>query len=152
MAEAALQVQKLQRLAIELQESKWANLDIWTVKAPDHSYLDVNVGSAVDMAAAIQRNYKDVDLTYRLKNAKDMKVAYITAFNVKTPGQGLGTRIMERALKLLDKLEVSAVFLHALADPGHERDLERFYMRHGFRRLSGHGIFAYTMPAFWRKL
>ena len=61
-------------------------------------------------------------------------VAWLTRINVETGkrGAGVGTAMLRRCLRELEKRGVDLVFLHAMPDYGYESQLDDWYVAHGF--------------------
>lgn len=114
----------------------------------------VHGGRAELLAQTIEYGYKDVDLVRRLREPQYAKqrLAYLVNIEVREKGEGLGSKMMHLMEEHLRARGYRAWFLHALATPGKEKALARFYEAHGFTRMRGHGMFAAIMPAYWKKL
>jgi len=61
-------------------------------------------------------------------------VAWLTGIEIEEGkrGKGIGTALLRRGLRELEKRNVSLVFLHAMADFGYEEQLDAWYVAHGF--------------------
>jgi len=118
-------------------------------------YLNVIIGAPAEIAEFVTKRFKDLGLAAHLRQPRwqHLKLAYVLGLRVVTPGKGLGSKMLLKALGASKKRGAAAVFLHVLADVGHEADLRRFYESHGFRFASfGSTFFDEQLPVFWRRL
>ena len=69
-----------------------------------------------------------------LSDETEEKVAWLNAIEVTSGkrGKGVGSALLRRALRELEKRKVGLVFLHAMADYGYAEKLGSWYEAHGF--------------------